>query len=88
LFTRRCRRRGSIRAIDATECNSYLKEKEMSNLVKQFIRDDSGASALEYGLVVGLIALVIIAGLGLAGGTLSNLFNYIGHELSNVTPAA
>ena len=27
----------------------------MSNLVKQFIRDDSGASALEYGLVVGLI---------------------------------
>jgi pilus assembly protein Flp/PilA len=57
-------------------------------MVTRFIRDDSGASALEYGLVVGLIALVIIAGLGLAGGTLSNLFNYIGHELSNVTPAA
>jgi pilus assembly protein Flp/PilA len=50
--------------------------------------DELGASALEYGLVVGLIALVIIAGLGLAGGTLSNLFNYIGAELSNVTPAA
>jgi pilus assembly protein Flp/PilA len=50
--------------------------------------DEVGASALEYGLVVGLIALVIIAGLGLAGGTLSNLFNYIGAELSNVTPAA
>ena len=60
----------------------------MWSLVTRFLRDEDGASALEYGLVVGLIALVIIAGLGLAGGTLSNLFNYIGHELSNVTPSA
>jgi pilus assembly protein Flp/PilA len=52
------------------------------------ICDELGASALEYGLVVGLIALVIVAGLGLAGGSLSNLFNYIGSELTNVTPAA
>ena len=50
--------------------------------------DDSGASALEYGLVVGLIALVIIAGLGLAGNTLSHLFNFIGSEVSNITPGA
>jgi pilus assembly protein Flp/PilA len=54
----------------------------------RFLVEDSGASALEYGLVVGLIALVIIAGLALAGNTLSQLFNYIGSELSNVTPGA
>ena len=53
-----------------------------------FLADDGGASALEYGLVVGLIALVIIAGLALAGNTLSQLFNFIGSELSNVTPGA
>ena len=53
-----------------------------------FFADDGGASALEYGLVVGLIALVIIAGLALAGNTLSQLFNFIGSELSNVTPGA
>ena len=60
----------------------------MFGSLKQFTRDDSGASALEYGLVVGLIALVIIAGLGLAGNTLSRLFYFIGSELSNVTPGA
>ena len=60
----------------------------MRQMVKAFTKDDSGASALEYGLVVGLIALVIIAGLGLAGNTLSKLFNFIGSELSNVTPGA
>jgi pilus assembly protein Flp/PilA len=60
----------------------------MSQMLRTFVKDDNGASALEYGLVVGLIALVIIAGLGLAGNTLSKLFNYIGSELSNVTPGA
>jgi pilus assembly protein Flp/PilA len=60
----------------------------MRKLLKSFHEDETGASALEYGLVVGLIALVIIAGLGLAGNTLSKLFNFIGSELSNVTPSA
>ena len=60
----------------------------MRQIFKAFVADQSGASALEYGLVVGLIALVIIAGLGLAGNTLSRLFNFIGSELSNVTPGA
>jgi pilus assembly protein Flp/PilA len=56
--------------------------------IQSFVGDDSGASALEYGLVVGLIALVIVAGLSLAGNTLSVLFNYIGSEVSNITPGA
>ena len=60
----------------------------MLKKLEAFTKDESGASALEYGLVVGLIALVIIAGLGLAGNTLSRLFNFIGSELSNVTPGA
>ena len=60
----------------------------MRQLLKSFVQDDSGASALEYGLVVGLIALVIIAGLGLTGNTLSKMFNFIGSELSNITPGA
>ena len=60
----------------------------MRQMLKSFVKNDAGASALEYGLVVGLIALVIIAGLGLAGNTLSHLFNFIGSELSNVTPGA
>jgi pilus assembly protein Flp/PilA len=56
----------------------------MRHLVQRFVRDDSGASALEYGLVVGLIALVIIAGLTLAGGALNNMFSFIGSKISSV----
>ena len=55
-------------------------------LITAFFKDESAASALEYGLVVGLIALVIIAGLGLAGNALSHMFNFIGNELTDVTP--
>jgi pilus assembly protein Flp/PilA len=50
--------------------------------------DDSGASALEYGLVIGLIVLAVIVGLASSGNMLSRLFNFIGSEVSNVTPAA
>lgn len=57
-------------------------------LIAALLGDEAGASALEYGLVVGLIALVIIAGLTLAGGSLSTLFNFIGNELSNIAPSA
>ncbi len=60
----------------------------MRHLVQRFVRDESGASALEYGLVVGLIALVIIAGLTLAGGALNNMFSFIGSEIASVQGTA
>src|SRR5690606_24159244 len=39
-------------------------EWEMShmNMFKRFLKDESGATAIEYGLIAGLIAVVIIAG--------------------------
>jgi len=45
------------------------------------LADTSGATALEYGLIVGLIALVIIAGLTLIGPEISNTFNEAGNAL-------
>ena len=71
-----------------TRTNFICGEKNVQKILVALWQDDSGASALEYGLVVGLIALVIIAGLALAGNTLSALFNFIGSEISNVTPGA
>jgi len=38
---------------------------------------DSGATAVEYGLMVALIAIVIIAAVTLLGGNLGNLFNTV-----------
>jgi pilus assembly protein Flp/PilA len=40
-------------------------------------RDERGATAVEYGLMVALIAVVIIAAVTLLGGNLRNLFNDI-----------
>jgi len=60
----------------------------MCQSVNSFCANDSAASALEYGLLAGLIALVIVSGLGLAGNTLSHLFNFIGSQVSNITPGA
>ena len=40
-------------------------------------RDDRGATAVEYGLMVALIAVVIIAAVTLLGKNLSTLFNNV-----------
>jgi len=42
--------------------------------IKNFFKDESGASAVEYGLLVALISVVIIAGATLLGGNLNTLF--------------
>jgi pilus assembly protein Flp/PilA len=39
------------------------------------LRSDRGATAVEYGLMVALIAIVIIVAVTLLGGNLSSLFN-------------
>ncbi|MHA7153845.1 Flp family type IVb pilin [Arthrobacter sp. TMN-50] len=40
-------------------------------------REQTGATAVEYGIMVGLIAVVIIVAVGLIGGDLTQLFNRI-----------
>jgi pilus assembly protein Flp/PilA len=46
--------------------------------------DEKGATAVEYGLMVGLIAVVIIAGVTLLGTELKDLFNAIGTKLGAI----
>ena len=43
--------------------------------------DEKGATAVEYGLIVGLIAVVIIGAVGTLGGTLLGWFNDINGQL-------
>ncbi len=51
-------------------------------LVKiQNLRSEKGATAVEYGLMVALIAIVIIAAVVLLGGNLSTLFNDVATSL-------
>ena len=50
-------------------------------LIKRFLSDDSGATAIEYGLIAAGIALAIIAAVNTLGGTMSTEFTNIGNSL-------
>lgn len=49
--------------------------------IKQFIREDDGVTAIEYGLIAGLIAVVIIGAVTGLGTKLNTLFTNIGAAL-------
>jgi pilus assembly protein Flp/PilA len=50
-------------------------------LIKQFLSDDSGATAIEYALIAAGIALAIITAVNTLGTTLSNKFVSINSSL-------
>ena len=51
--------------------------------IKNFFKDESGASAVEYGLLVALIALVIITAVGLVGTSLNTKFGEVATGLAS-----
>ena len=57
----------------------------MSKLVSRFLKDESGATAIEYGLIAALIALAIMVGASSLGNALNNQFLFISDELSSST---
>ncbi len=54
----------------------------MSNIVTRFIKDESGATAIEYGLIAALIAVAIITAVTALGSKLSQNFNNISTKIS------
>ena len=52
------------------------------NIFSRFIRDESGATAIEYGLIAALIAVVIITGVTAVGTNLSQTFNSLSTKLN------
>jgi pilus assembly protein Flp/PilA len=55
-------------------------------MITQLIRDESGATAIEYGLIAALVAVAIIVALSALGTSLNTLFTGISTELDNATP--
>jgi len=53
----------------------------MSNLISRFVRDESGATAIEYGMIAALVAVVLIAALKALGTSLSTTFNGVAGNL-------
>ncbi len=52
-----------------------------------FLKDEEGASAVEYGLIVGLIAVAVVVVLGTMGGQLNGLFTSVSASIPDA-PAA
>ena len=59
----------------------------MKNLFTRFVKNESGATAIEYGLIAALISVVIIGVLSTLGGQLNNKFQEISDELAGSAPA-
>ena len=53
----------------------------MTRLFGRFVKDQSGATAIEYGLIAGLISVVIIGAVTAVGTNLSGKFNTIANAL-------
>jgi pilus assembly protein Flp/PilA len=54
----------------------------MKRLAARFIKEQSGATAIEYGLIAGLIAVVIIGAVTRLGTSISGKFNIIANNLT------
>jgi len=63
---------------------SYPKEFAMQHFIaqaKRFVRDEDGVTAIEYGLIAALIAVVIIGAVTTVGNKLNSVFTTIGNDL-------
>lgn len=57
----------------------------MSSIFKRFLKDESGATAIEYGLIAALISVALIAGATAMGGQIGATFNKLETELKTAT---
>jgi pilus assembly protein Flp/PilA len=55
-------------------------------MINRFIAEEEGQTLVEYGLLVSLIALVVIAVLTLLGRKVETVFNVAGNALTTPTP--
>ncbi len=55
----------------------------MTKLFARLIKDESGATAIEYGLIAALISVALIAGASALGTSLNTTFTTINTELTN-----
>ena len=69
--------------IEHTGGDDVADDRSPGGLIRSFLRDESGATAIEYGLIAALIAVVIISALGTIGRNLNASFTRIGTSLAS-----
>lgn len=51
-------------------------------LLKAFLADGTGATAVEYGLIAAVICTALVSGLGLFSGSLQNVFSVVSNNIT------
>ncbi len=60
----------------------------MKSLINRFVNDESGATAIEYGLIAGLLSVIIIGVLTTMSGNLEGIFTTISDALGTAATTA
>lgn len=54
--------------------------------IRRFLKDESGATAIEYGLIAALISIVVITGALSVGGSLGDLYKMVSSKVTGAIP--
>ncbi|MEN0115133.1 Flp family type IVb pilin [Agrobacterium tumefaciens] len=58
----------------------------MTKIFARFLKDESGATAIEYGLIAALISVAIITGAETLGSKINDMFTAIGTKMDSKKP--
>ena len=59
----------------------------MKNIFARFVQDESGATAIEYGLIAALISVALITGATTLGNTLNDQFQSLSDKMNDAKTA-
>ena len=57
----------------------------MTSLIAKLVKDESGATAIEYGLIAALVAVAAIVGMTALGNSLNGIFQNVSTQLNAAT---
>ncbi len=60
----------------------------IKSLINSYIQDETGAAAIEYGLMAALVSVAVIVAVQLVGTNLNLLFMQIASKLQSISPGS
>jgi len=69
------------------QSSNYKKTEVVIMKIKQLLKDESGQTMVEYGLLIALISIAVIAVLVLLGPRIAGFFQAVDDQLATSTPA-
>ncbi len=60
----------------------------MTKILRSLVKDETGATAIEYGLIAALVSVAAIAALSAMGGSLKDIFGVVEGELTKASSSA